>query len=83
VLDVLLRMSDGELAKMISPFTGSAQAISLFVLATPRSLMGTIRKSIADSILDKKTVSENNHGLFNGTLIDGQLFMLQRLTAHS
>lgn len=57
-LDVLLRMSDGALEKMISPVTGSALAISLWDLATPRSLMGAIRKCISCSRLDINTVSE-------------------------
>ena len=74
VLAVLFKRSDGALKKMISPLTGSALAISLFDLATPRFLMGTIRKCIACSILDKKTVSGISLGIFNGALIGGQRF---------
>jgi hypothetical protein len=67
-------MSDGALEKMISPVTGSALAISLWDLATPRSLMGTIRKFISCYILDKKTVSKVSLVIFNATLIGGQRF---------
>lgn len=74
MLDVLFRMSDGALEKMISPVTGSALAISLWDLATPRSLIGTIRKFTSCSILDKKTVSRINQVIFNVALIGGQRF---------
>ncbi|WP_237881836.1 hypothetical protein [Pseudomonas sp. PGPR40] len=53
---------------------GSALAISLFDLATPRSLIGTIRKCISCSILDKKPVSTIRLATINRALIDGQRF---------